>query len=91
VIVTGNAATGDGEYIIQGVVAHFISCYVELTGATIQQACDFVVHERNKNIKGDLGVIAIDPAGEIGIAFNTERMHRAWMSKKQKMQVKIYA
>jgi beta-aspartyl-peptidase (threonine type) len=83
-------ATGDGEFIIQGVVAHYVSCYLEMKGGTIQEACDYVVHERNKNIRGDLGVIGIDPGGNIGIAFNSERMHRAWMSKKQKLQAKIY-
>lgn len=84
------AATGDGEFIIQGVVAHYISCYMEFRNVGIQEACDYAVHERNKNIRGDLGVIAIDPAGNVGMAFNTERMHRAWMSKRHPLHVKIY-
>ncbi len=84
------AATGDGEYIIQGVVSHLISCYMEFTGAKMQQACDYAVHERNKNIRGDLGVIGIDAGGNVGMAFNTERMHRAWMTKKEKLKIKIY-
>lgn len=84
------AATGDGEFIIQGVVAHYVSCYMEFKHPSIQEACDYVVHDRNKNIRGDLGVIAVDPSGNFGIAFNTERMHRAWMSKKQALQVRIY-
>ncbi len=84
------AATGDGEYILQGVVAHAISSYIEYTGAGIQEACTHVVHTKNKNTQGDLGVIAIDPQGRIGLAFNTERMHRAWISKGHPLQVKIY-
>jgi L-asparaginase / beta-aspartyl-peptidase len=83
-------ATGDGEFIIQGVVGHYVACCVEMKGMGIQEACDYVVHSRNKKIRGDLGVMGIDPAGNIGLAFNTERMHRAWMSQKQKLQVKVY-
>jgi beta-aspartyl-peptidase (threonine type) len=83
-------ATGDGEFIIQGVVAHHVSCVMEMKGESIQNACDYVVHKKNGKIKGDLGVIGIDRKGNIGIAFNTERMHRAWMTSKQDLQVKIY-
>ncbi len=84
------SATGDGEFIIQGVIAHAISCHMEYTGAGIQDACTYLVNKKNKNIKGDLGVIGIDPKGNIGIAFNTERMHRAWINHHQPLQVKVY-
>jgi L-asparaginase / beta-aspartyl-peptidase len=85
------SATGDGEYLIKGVVSHLISCYMEFTGAGVQEACDYAVHQRNKKIKGELGVIAIDKHANIGISFNTQRMHRAWMSSSQKIQVKVYS
>jgi L-asparaginase / beta-aspartyl-peptidase len=84
------SATGDGEYIIQGVVAHAIASYIEYTGAPIQEACNYLVNKKNRNNKGDLGVIGIDPQGNVGIAFNTERMHRAWISDRQPIQVKVY-
>jgi beta-aspartyl-peptidase (threonine type) len=84
------SATGDGEYIITAVVAASISLYMELTGKNLQEACDYVIHERNKDTPGDMGVISIDRNGELGITFNCERMHRAWIDKDGKLSVKIY-
>lgn len=84
------SATGDGEYIITGVIANSIAMYAELTGKGLQEACDYIINERNKDTPGDMGVISINKNGDIGITFNCERMHRAWINKKGKMEVKIY-
>jgi L-asparaginase / beta-aspartyl-peptidase len=85
------SASGDGEYLIQGVVAHSVSSYLEYNpGTSVQRACDHVVHYKNKGIKGDLGLVGIDPRGNIGIAFNSERMHRAWIGNDGKLHVKNY-
>lgn len=73
------SGTGDGEYLIRGVIAHTIANAVEMKQMKLQEACDFVIHEKNKNIDGDIGVIAVNKEGMIGISFNSERMHRAWM------------
>jgi len=84
------SATGDGEYIIRSTVAHSISAMIEYTGKSIQEICDHVVHEKNSGIEGDLGVVAIDPKGNIGIAFNSPRMHRAWIGADGRLHVAIY-
>jgi beta-aspartyl-peptidase (threonine type) len=84
------SATGDGEYIITGVIAGTISLYMELTGKNLQEACEYVIHERNKDTPADMGVISIDRKGEIGITFNCERMHRAWIDTTGQLSVKIY-
>jgi len=84
------SATGDGEYIITGAIASTISLYMELTGASLQQACDYVLLERNKDTPGDMGVVSISPSGEIGMAFNCERMHRASIDTNGKLEVAIY-
>jgi beta-aspartyl-peptidase (threonine type) len=84
------SGTGDGEFLISGVIAHSVSSVIEYTKCSIQQACDYIIHEKNKNSKGDMGVISINAAGEFGIAFNSERMHRAWMSSEIPLQVKVY-
>jgi beta-aspartyl-peptidase (threonine type) len=84
------SGTGDGEYLITGVIAHSIASAIEYTQCTLQQACDLVIHEKNKDTKGDMGVIAVNASGDIGISFNSERMHRAWMSEDSPTQVKIY-
>jgi len=84
------SSTGDGEFIINGVIAHSIADVMEYKGYDIQRACDYVIHEKNKNTEGDIGVIGICPSGKIGISFNSERMHRAWKSTDLPLQVKIY-
>jgi beta-aspartyl-peptidase (threonine type) len=84
------SATGDGEFIIRGVVAHTISSLMEFKNYTIQQACDFVIHQRNKQLKGEMGVIGLDAKGNLGIAFNSERMHRAWMGENLPLSINIF-
>lgn len=83
------SGTGDGEYLITGVIAHTISMLTELN-IPLQEACDQVVLERNKNCEGIIGVISVNPSGDIGISFNTSVMRRAWMSSDDNLQVKIY-
>ena len=84
------SGTGDGEYLITNVIAHSIAAALEYTQCTLQQACDLVIHEKNKDTKGDMGVISVNAFGDIGISFNSERMHRAWMNSDGVMEVRIY-
>lgn len=83
------SGTGDGEYLITGVIANSISMMTEF-GMTLQEACDHVIFTRNKKIKADIGVISISKAGEVGIAFNCGVMKRAWMTSPSDIHVKIY-
>lgn len=83
------SCTGDGEYLITEVMAYNIAATVEHTGCTIQEAIDRVILEKNEDKKGDLGAIGIDSEGNIGIAFNCGRMHRAWRTRED-FGVKIY-
>jgi beta-aspartyl-peptidase (threonine type) len=86
----GVSGTGDGEYLIRSLAAGYVSVLMEQTNLSIQQACDYVVHEKNKDIEGDLGLISIDADGNFGISFNSEVMHRAWISTGKTLEVKIY-
>lgn len=83
------SGTGEGEYLIREVVGHTISMMVEAKMG-LQEACDYVIFERNKILQGEMGVISLDKHGVFGISFNTEIMKRAWKSSSQKLQVKIY-
>ena len=83
------SGTGEGEFLIRGVVAHTISIMVEFN-MSLQEACHHVIHTRNKQYKGHIGVIAVNPKGEVGISFNTKIMKRAWKSSDEELQVKIY-
>jgi len=84
------SGTGDGEFLITGVIAHSIAVFMELKQLSLQEACDYVIHERNKHTKASIGVIGVTPMGDIGISFNSSRMHRAWMNQSGIVNVKIY-
>jgi beta-aspartyl-peptidase (threonine type) len=84
------SATGDGEYIITGVIAHSLSMYTEFVKGSLQEACDQIIHTRNKDTKGSIGVISINTLGEIGMAFKSERMHRAWIDVEGNTGTEIY-
>jgi beta-aspartyl-peptidase (threonine type) len=84
------SGTGDGEFLINGVIAHSIAAAVEYAQYNLQEACDLVVKEKNKIVSGDLGVISVNAKGDIGISFNSRRMHRAWISTNTPLQVAIY-
>src|SRR5215216_1554996 len=72
------STTGDGEYMIQYVASFHVAALMEYKGLSLKDACSFLVHEKCKNIDGDMGLIAVDKEGNISIEFNTERMHRGW-------------
>ena len=84
------SGTGDGEFLITRVIAHSISVESQNKKNTLQQACDLVIHEYNKDVKGDIGVISVNAKGDFGISFNSERMHRGWMSSTQPLTTKTY-
>ena len=84
------SGTGDGEFLITGVIAHSIATVVELKALPLQEACDYVVHQKNKDVQGDIGVISINQKGDVGISFNSERMHRAWIDLSGNLQCEIY-
>lgn len=84
------SGTGDGELLIVNVIAHSIAFYMELKNCSLQEACDYVIHQRNRDCGGDIGVISIDANGNFGISFNSQRMHRAWKINEEHTTVKIY-
>jgi beta-aspartyl-peptidase (threonine type) len=83
------SGTGDGEILIQNVAAHSVAMLIELGKHPLQEACDLVINDRNR-LTGDIGLIAVNQQGQIGIAFNSERMHRAWALGSDPVSVKIY-
>jgi beta-aspartyl-peptidase (threonine type) len=84
------SSTGDGEFIITSVVAHTVSMCAEFMEGSLQQICDHVIHERNKQTEGSMGIIAVNKKGEIGLSFNSPRMHRAWIDADGNTGVEIY-
>lgn len=83
------SGTGEGEYLIRGVVAHTIAMMVE-NKMPLQEACDQVIHRRNDHHKGHIGVISVNRNGEVGVAFNTKVMKRAWITPDEELQIHIF-
>jgi beta-aspartyl-peptidase (threonine type) len=84
------SATGAGEYFIRLTIAREICALVEYRGMKLQTAADEVIQKRLTAIKGDGGVIAIRPDGQIAWSFNTSGMFRARLSEGGKAQISIY-
>ena len=84
------STTGDGEYHIKHVSAFHISALVEYKGLSLKDACHYLIMEKCRDVKGDMGLIAIDPQGNIAMSFNSERMHRGWKTNEAEGPVEIY-
>jgi L-asparaginase / beta-aspartyl-peptidase len=84
------STTGEGELHIQHVTAFHISALMEYGGMSLREACRYLIHEKCKNINGDMGLIAVDPKGNLVAEFNTPRMHRAMKSSTQELIVEVY-
>jgi beta-aspartyl-peptidase (threonine type) len=72
------SSTGDGEVLIQNVVSFHVSALMQYKGMSLKEACNYLINEELKDVDGDMGIIAVDPAGNFAFEFNSERMHRAW-------------
>ncbi|MBA3663855.1 MAG: isoaspartyl peptidase/L-asparaginase [Bacteroidetes bacterium] len=86
----GVCATGDGEINIRTIAAGYVSMLVEQKLMNVQEACDYVIHQKNKHVKGDMGLIALDKYGNFATAHNSELMHRAWITPDQELTIKVY-
>jgi len=71
------SGTGWGEYYMRGVVAYDISALMEYKGLSLHEAVKKVIYEKQPDLGGNGGVIAIDHLGNIAMEFNTPGMFRA--------------
>jgi len=84
------SCTGDGELIMTSVIAHKVAMLMDLKGMPIQDACNHVILNIEKPFPGDAGIISVDRNGDFGIAYTSQRMHRAWIGMDGKLNVGIY-
>jgi L-asparaginase / beta-aspartyl-peptidase len=84
------SATGQSEYLIRLVVAHDVAAMVEYGRKSLQEACDYKIHEKHKDVPVEMGVIGVDPLGNISFSFNTKCMCRASISNRQPLYMAIY-
>jgi beta-aspartyl-peptidase (threonine type) len=84
------SGTGEGEYLIRHVTSFHVSALIEYKGMPLREACHFLIQEKCRNVQGDMGIIAVDPHGNIAMEFNSDRMHRGSRSSDQDLMVAIY-
>ena len=84
------SATGHGEYFIRATVARDICARVQYTGAGLQEAADQVVMRKLVEMGGSGGIIAVDPAGNLSLTFNSAGMYRAGVDAEGKVFTGIY-
>jgi beta-aspartyl-peptidase (threonine type) len=84
------SATGQSDYLMRMVVAHDISSRMEFGGKTLQEACDYKIHEKHKETLAEMGVIGVDSLGNISFSFNTKCMFRASISNRQTLFTAIF-
>ena len=84
------SATGTGEYFIRLTVARTICSLVQYKGMKLQAAVDEVIQKELTALKGDGGVIAITPDGQLAWSFNTPGMYRARVVEGGVAQFGIY-
>jgi L-asparaginase / beta-aspartyl-peptidase len=85
--VGGVTVSGWGEGIMKVVLAKSVVDLMVRNGGNPQTAAEQGVALLKKKVKGRGGVIALNAAGEIGIAFNTPRMAHGYMTAKMKKPV----
>jgi beta-aspartyl-peptidase (threonine type) len=84
------SATGEGEYFIRAAVAKDICARVQYQKTSLAEAVRAVIHGELVEMGGEGGVIAIDPAGNVVMDFNTDGMYRAGIDAAGALTVKIY-
>lgn len=69
------SGTGIGEEFLRHAITRDLAALVEYRGLSVAQAADEVVHRRLR--PGEGGVVAVDPAGTVALAYNSPGMYRA--------------
>lgn len=79
------SATGHGEALMRIVISKRV-CEFVAAGLPAQQACEAAMQVLTERVQGEGGVIAIDARGQIGAAYNTAAMPRAYAMGNERVQ-----
>lgn len=85
------SCTGDGEVIMRGALAHEVYALVKYKGLPLAEACQAALHLHDDKLKGDKGMIALDPLGRVAIEFNTNVMRRAYRVGEAEPYIAIFS
>jgi beta-aspartyl-peptidase (threonine type) len=83
------SGTGLGEAFIRGVLAYDVAARVKYLREPLAKAARAVI-AKLADLKGDGGLIAVDPRGSIVMPFNSRGMYRACIDASGKRRVAIY-
>ncbi|MCP4438546.1 MAG: isoaspartyl peptidase/L-asparaginase [Aureispira sp.] len=84
------SCTGHGEYFMRTVLAHRVSCLMELCQLSLEEACQRAIYEDLQSLGGSGGLIAVDTTGKVSFVFNSEGMYRAVKIGEQAIQTGIW-
>lgn len=70
------STTGDGELIVRATLSAEVAALIRHAGLALEEACERAIRERVLPLRGDAGLIALDPAGNVAMPANTTVMHR---------------
>jgi beta-aspartyl-peptidase (threonine type) len=84
------SGTGQGEYYIRGVIAYDICALVLYRHLSLERAVHEVIHEKLQRAGGEGGVIALDPAGNIAMDFNSIGMFRGARDSRGRREVAMF-
>lgn len=84
------SCTGHGEMFIRAVASYDVSCLMEYSQLSLQEAMDRVVNTKLKQLNGEGGMIGVDGKGNHAMIFNSAGMYRAVKNSENFSQVLIY-
>jgi beta-aspartyl-peptidase (threonine type) len=84
------SCTGHGEMFIRAVASYDVSCLMEYSQLSLQDAMDRVVNNKLKQLNGEGGMIGVDAKGNYAMIFNSAGMYRAVKNSDNFSQVLIY-
>jgi beta-aspartyl-peptidase (threonine type) len=82
------SGTGTGEEFIRHAVARTVAARIQFAGETLAAAVDAVVFHTLR--KDDGGVIAVDRAGNLSAAYNSEGMYRGLADANGRFEVRVF-
>jgi beta-aspartyl-peptidase (threonine type) len=84
------SGTGQGEFFIREVVAYDICALVHYRHLPLTEAVHEVIQVKLRHKGGEGGVVALDPAGNIAMDFNSAGMFRAARDSSGRRRIGIY-
>ncbi|MEA2441685.1 MAG: L-asparaginase / beta-aspartyl-peptidase [Thermoleophilaceae bacterium] len=79
------SATGNGEALMRRCGAHEVSALVRHAGLGLAEACEAVLDGID-----EVGLIAVDAAGNLAMPFDTTLMHRGWRVDDGPVETRVF-